>query len=325
MLLHLDTDLGGDPDDACALAMLLGWPGVELVGITTTADPDGQRAGYVTRILRMAGRTEVPVASGAGRSLTTHRLMGGVPDHRRYWGRPSVRARPGELEVALDLLERSIDRGATVVAIGPYTNLAMVEARSGRLAGVPVVAMGGWVRPPEPGLPPWGPETDWNVQCDTLAAQTLAWTADLTLVTLPAACTATLRAAHLPRLAASGSLGAALARQSAAHCEEYHMRDLGRAHARLPDDLVNFHWDPVACAVAAGWSGVRTERMCLQPVLADGMLHFEPDRNGRPTRVVTEVDGDAFVAIWLAAVEAAQRRRWWALGDTRTTALGVAG
>jgi inosine-uridine nucleoside N-ribohydrolase len=24
--VHMDTDLGGDPDDACALAFLLGWP-----------------------------------------------------------------------------------------------------------------------------------------------------------------------------------------------------------------------------------------------------------------------------------------------------------
>ena len=39
MRIHLDTDLGGDPDDACALAMLLGWPEVEMVGITTTTDP----------------------------------------------------------------------------------------------------------------------------------------------------------------------------------------------------------------------------------------------------------------------------------------------
>ena len=28
--IHLDTDLGGDLDDICALAMLLRWPGVEL-------------------------------------------------------------------------------------------------------------------------------------------------------------------------------------------------------------------------------------------------------------------------------------------------------
>ena len=30
--IHLDTDLGSDTDDLCALAMLLGWPGAELVG-----------------------------------------------------------------------------------------------------------------------------------------------------------------------------------------------------------------------------------------------------------------------------------------------------
>src|SRR5436189_172857 len=43
MRVHLDTDFGGDPDDACALAMLLGWPDVELVGITTTTDRGGRR------------------------------------------------------------------------------------------------------------------------------------------------------------------------------------------------------------------------------------------------------------------------------------------
>ncbi|HLH67668.1 MAG TPA: hypothetical protein VKY90_01210 [Candidatus Dormibacteraeota bacterium] len=33
--VHLDTDVGGDPDDACALAAVLGWPGATLLGITT--------------------------------------------------------------------------------------------------------------------------------------------------------------------------------------------------------------------------------------------------------------------------------------------------
>jgi purine nucleosidase len=42
---HLDTDIGGDKDDLCALAMLLGWPGVELVGVTTCSDSGGLRAG----------------------------------------------------------------------------------------------------------------------------------------------------------------------------------------------------------------------------------------------------------------------------------------
>ena len=82
--LHLDTDFAGDTDDAAALAMLLGWPGAELVGITTTADPDGTRAGYIHHVLTLAGR-EIPVASGAGVSLTGS-SMGGLPDHQGYWG-----------------------------------------------------------------------------------------------------------------------------------------------------------------------------------------------------------------------------------------------
>jgi purine nucleosidase len=45
--VHLDTDLGGDPDDVCALAMLLKWPGVEITAITTTAEAGGRRACYV--------------------------------------------------------------------------------------------------------------------------------------------------------------------------------------------------------------------------------------------------------------------------------------
>ncbi len=30
------------------------------------------------------------------------------------------------------------------------------------------------------------------------------------------------------------------------------MSSLGRGHPDLPDDLINFHWDPVACAVGLG-------------------------------------------------------------------------
>ena len=58
MRIHLDTDLGSDTDDACALAMLLGWPDVEITGITTSIDPGGIRAGFVTRCLELAGRTD---------------------------------------------------------------------------------------------------------------------------------------------------------------------------------------------------------------------------------------------------------------------------
>ena len=151
--IHLDTDLGGDTDDACALAMLLGWPGVELVGITTTADPGGRRASYVAHCLQLAGRDDIPVAAGTEVSLTTLRSAGVVTDDERHWP-TTIAPRPSPPGAALDLLERSIQAGATVVAIGSYTNLALLEvARPGSLGRVPVVAMGGWTGPPADGLP----------------------------------------------------------------------------------------------------------------------------------------------------------------------------
>ena len=42
--VHVDTDLGGDIDDLCALAMLLRREDVEITGITTVAENGGKRA-----------------------------------------------------------------------------------------------------------------------------------------------------------------------------------------------------------------------------------------------------------------------------------------
>jgi purine nucleosidase len=120
--IHLDTDLGGDTDDACALAMLLGWPEAEITGITTVADPGGRRAAYVAHLLHLAGRDDIPLAAGAEVSATTLGRADPVDDER-HWP-ASVTPRPAPPGAALDLLERSLATGATLVAIGPYTNLA---------------------------------------------------------------------------------------------------------------------------------------------------------------------------------------------------------
>ena len=63
--VHLDTDLGGDMDDLCALAMLLRWEDVDFTGITTVAEAGGKRAGYTRYVLDMEGRRDIPVAAGA--------------------------------------------------------------------------------------------------------------------------------------------------------------------------------------------------------------------------------------------------------------------
>ncbi len=310
MRIHLDTDLGGDTDDLCALAMLLGRPDVELVGITTAIDPGGRRAGYVRHCLELAGRSEIPVEAGAELSLSTLASADPVIGDERYWP-ADIPPRPAPPGAAPDLLTRSIEAGATVVAIGPYTNLALLEvARPGSLRRGPVVAMGGWIGPPADGLPAWGRDMDWNVQWDTRAAQIVAATAgSLTLATLSATMNGQLRAADLPRLRASGPLGALIARQGEAHEADYSMNDLGRAHPGLPDDLLNFQYDPVACAVALGWPGGTVEDMRLRVSMDGDLLRFEPDPAGRTTRVLVDVDGARFAETWLTAVEHADRGR----------------
>lgn len=289
--------------------MLAGWEGVELTGITTSSDEGGIRAGWVAYCLELLGRTDVAVVAGAARSMTTGARAPLPPGGDRYWP-TSVRPRPAPEGESLELLAASVDAGATVVAIGPYTNLARLElSRPGALGGVAVVVMGGWVDPPAPGLPPFGPERDWNVQFDTRAALVVAGAADLTLTTLPVTLGVPLRAADLPALAATGPLGTILARQSAAHALDSKKAALGPAWPGLPDDLCNFHYDPLACAVACGWSGatVRTER--LTPVTDGGLLRFERRPDGRPTGVVEDVDAEAFRAVWLAALARAQAPR----------------
>jgi purine nucleosidase len=308
--IHLDTDLGGDPDDLCALAMLLGWPDVELTGITTTIDFEGRRAAMVRHCLQLVGRVDIPVSAGSRVSMTTGLRADPYMDDDRMWPASLPAAPPFQMP-AINLMLSSVDRGATLLAIGPYTNLAALERiRPGSLSRIPIVVMGGWVLPPAAGLPDWGPDMDWNVQWDTRAAKVVAGAAtDLTLVTLPATLNAHLRAADLPRLRAAGPLGDLVARQSEAHAANRNMSDLGRSYPSLPDDLLNVHYDPVACAVALGWSGAAVEEMRLITVMEDGVLRFQPHPDGRLAGVVVDVDGPSFTEAWLAAVEATWQGR----------------
>jgi len=228
--LHVDTDFAGDPDDACALALLLGWPGVEVVAITTNLDDGGTRAGCARYMLQVAGRPTIPVVAGAECSLTTGQRFASTFGDARCWPASVVPA-PAPPGHAIARLQLSIDAGATIVAIGAFTNLALLEqARPGSLRAARVVAMAGWLELPPPDMPHWGAEMDFNAQCDTRATQIVAGAAgDLTLVPLPAAMYAQLRARDLPRLRAAGEVGELLARQSEVHAHDGDMAALARA------------------------------------------------------------------------------------------------
>ena len=59
----LDTDIGGDIDDAICLAYLLKEPQCALLGITTVCGEPEKRAAVADAICRAAGR-QVPIVAG---------------------------------------------------------------------------------------------------------------------------------------------------------------------------------------------------------------------------------------------------------------------
>jgi inosine-uridine nucleoside N-ribohydrolase len=304
VLIHLDTDIGGDVDDLCALAMLLGWPGVEIAGITTSVEEDGRRAGYVRRALELAGRQDVPVAAGIDVASDRFRYRPAYPREERYWGSPIERA-PGDPEQALALLRASIGADAVVIAIGPLTNLAELEARQpGSLAGARLVVMGGRVHAPRAGFPDWGVADDYNLQLDVAAAATVLNSGHPLVVPLSMTAETSLRRAYLPALRAAGPLAALVARQAEAQGEaERNEERFGRRYAGLPDDTLAFLHDPLACAIALGWrDGVRVETVTLTWRLGDGLLHLAVEGGGRPTDLVVAIDGPTFGEAWLGAV-----------------------
>lgn len=126
----LDTDMGGDVDDALALAYLLRDGACDLLGVTVEAwGGNGPRqAEIVSAICRDYGR-DVPIAIGPGAGNVLGQRSSRTPKRPpRYW--PVVTNRSYEVfgprNDAVDFLQRTIRANpgeVTVVAVGHFTNL----------------------------------------------------------------------------------------------------------------------------------------------------------------------------------------------------------
>jgi len=302
--LHIDTDLGGDIDDLCALAMVLNWTNVELLAVTTDAEHQGKRAGYVRYVLGLADRQDIPVAAGADVSLDCYRSWQGLPDEKVYWPEP-ITLVPPSLDQALSLLERSIEQGAIIAAIGALTNLALLEKRSpGILRRARLYLMGGYVFPPRNGFPQWGNEIDFNVQIDPQSAYYVIENSSPTFVPLAVTVETSLRRANLARLRQAGPVARLIARQAQAFAtdENYEAR-YGQTCKGVPEDIINFLHDPLACAIALGWrEGVEINEIRLKSEIRDGWLCHAIDGSGKPTQVVTTVNAEKFGEFWLSTV-----------------------
>lgn len=120
----LDTDIGSDVDDLLALALIVGEPDIDLLGVTTAYGDVDLRARIAKRALRLLGRDDVPVHAGTARPRSGREVWSGGHEGDGMADLDSEEIQPGN---GVDALIEAAGRHAgslTVVAIGPLTNIA---------------------------------------------------------------------------------------------------------------------------------------------------------------------------------------------------------
>jgi inosine-uridine nucleoside N-ribohydrolase len=165
--LILDTDIGTDIDDAFALALILKSPELDLLAVTTVAGDTQARARLAAKMLREAGRSNIPVAAGEPgppQPIDQTRWADG------FAGPPLVK------EKAIDLLRREINRRPgeiTLVAIGELTNVAaLLKSEPGSGKKIKRIALMGGAIHHGYGQDPQ-PVPEWNIKSNPAAAQTV--------------------------------------------------------------------------------------------------------------------------------------------------------
>ena len=137
MKVILDTDIGTDVDDCIALALILGSPELELVGITCVYGDVQLRARIALKLLQLRGITGVPVMIGAQETLLGLRPI--------YWegheGEGLLQADDANLtpasEFAVNFIVRTVMSNpgdVHLLCIGPLTNAALAIRQEPRLA-----------------------------------------------------------------------------------------------------------------------------------------------------------------------------------------------
>jgi purine nucleosidase len=169
----IDTDIGGDIDDAFAVGLALRSPEFQILGISSAWGDTHLRARLLSRFLKETGREDIPVAMGIAKhpsgkldTLSQAAYAEGGPANQNY---------PNAVDFLLDQIRRYPGE-ITLLAIGPETNLgAAIDRDAATFRKLKrIVLMGGSVYR---GYSQFnygkthGPDPEWNIICDIQAAQ----------------------------------------------------------------------------------------------------------------------------------------------------------
>ena len=160
----IDTDIGGDIDDALALAFALNSPELDLRAVTTVNTDPAMRARIATKMLGTFGREDVYVAPGEKLQFD------GSPTFCKDINQAVLISLedtvPTSDSTAIEIIVETVRKCSgrmNIIGIGCWTNIARAFAAEPSLSKQVerLVLMGGQLSPP-------GPES--NVSCDPGAA-----------------------------------------------------------------------------------------------------------------------------------------------------------
>ena len=126
--LLLDTDIGGDIDDALCLAYLLAQPACELLGITTVTGEAEKRAMLASALCKVAGK-HVPIFPGVEYPLLAAQRQPDAPQARALlkWDHDTTFPRGQAVEFLRQTI-RTHPGEVVLLTIGPLTNIALLFA-----------------------------------------------------------------------------------------------------------------------------------------------------------------------------------------------------
>jgi len=173
----LDTDIGGDIDDAWALAFVLSHREFDPVGVTITDGNTPARARIACKLLKLAARQEIPVAVG--------RKTRNDQEHQFTWAEDFTLVRP-IAQPAADFIVQTARRHPgeiTLIAVGPLQNVADALRKEPKLGKYlkRVVLMSGCIYGTATES---GPKPEWNVVSSTPDSQ-VVYDAGLPLTIVP--------------------------------------------------------------------------------------------------------------------------------------------
>jgi inosine-uridine nucleoside N-ribohydrolase len=200
----IDCDPGHD--DAIALLLALASPELEVLGVTTVAGNQTleKTTANAIRVLDFVGRDDVPIAAGADLPLVRDPFVAAYVHGETGLDGPDLPPPQREplARHAVDFLAEHVS-GATLVAVGPLTNVALLLARHPEARPDRIVLMGGSI-----GLGNVTPAAEFNIWADPEAAALVFESGlELTVVGLDVTHQALLLDADAERLRASGRTG----------------------------------------------------------------------------------------------------------------------